>query len=280
MDTQVPQPNGPTDNVVDEAVHKELGDSLVRAATITSTLKAEQDSAGLSARIESSRDEESLGEDASKLERRIDAIDTDKDIILVNDADNEMFDVDELGGEEVFVAGQNENIVEEIVDAAQVSSTATTVTITTEEITLAQAHKALKTSKPKVKGIVFQEPGYKLKDLKLKEFDRIEEVFDREFRRVNIFEDFKIELVKGKEKRAGEELEQEITKKQKVDDNKEKEKLKQLMETIRDEEELELVLLVNFKESMLSVYYSYYTVSTAGTKVNAASEKLRLLVQS
>ncbi|GKF96343.1 hypothetical protein Tco_0289078, partial [Tanacetum coccineum] len=35
--------------------------------------------------------------------------------------------------------------------------TATTVTITTEEITLAQALEALKTSKPKMKGIVFQE---------------------------------------------------------------------------------------------------------------------------
>ncbi|GJX69675.1 hypothetical protein Tco_0305402 [Tanacetum coccineum] len=43
------------------------------------------------------------------------------------------------------------------VDAAQVSTAATTVTITTKEITLAQALEALKTSKPKVKGIVFQE---------------------------------------------------------------------------------------------------------------------------
>ncbi|GKG51374.1 hypothetical protein Tco_0541758, partial [Tanacetum coccineum] len=36
---------------------------------------------------------------------------------------------------------------------------ATTATITTKEITLAQALEALKTSKPKVQGIVFQEPG-------------------------------------------------------------------------------------------------------------------------
>ncbi|GJV06381.1 ribonuclease H-like domain-containing protein [Tanacetum coccineum] len=94
--------------------------------------------------------------------RRINAIDTDDDITLVNvqdNADNEMFDVDALNGEEVFVAGQNENVVEKVVDAAQVSTAATTVTITTEEITLAQALEALKTSKPKVKGIVFQEPG-------------------------------------------------------------------------------------------------------------------------
>ncbi|GKB08579.1 hypothetical protein Tco_0836891 [Tanacetum coccineum] len=74
-----------------------------------------------------------------------------------NDADKEMFDVDALNGEEVFIAGQNENVVEEIVDAAQVSTTATIVTITTKEITLAQALEALKTSKPKGKGIMIEE---------------------------------------------------------------------------------------------------------------------------
>ncbi|GJV32333.1 hypothetical protein Tco_1392733 [Tanacetum coccineum] len=114
-DTQVPQPSDPSDNVADEVVHKELGDSLVRAATTASSLEAEQDSArkpmgdtiaqtsfenvsklsndsllargqelekkkkfrnhkslkrglykvGLSARVESSGDEEDLGEDVS-----------------------------------------------------------------------------------------------------------------------------------------------------------------------------------------------------------------------
>ncbi|GJW69831.1 uncharacterized mitochondrial protein-like protein [Tanacetum coccineum] len=281
-DTRVPQPSDPSDNVADEAVHKELGDNLVRAATTVSSLEAEQDSGnitktqskvtpnesnslgttlgggpkrqetigdtiaqtrfknvsklsnesllargntlqsdedrlklnelmelcttlqkkvldlektkttqaneiaslkrrvkklekkrssrthklkrlykvGLSARVESSGDEEDLGEDASKQGRRINVIDADEDITLVNDdADKEMFDVDALNGEEVFVAGQNENVVEEIVDAAQVSTAATTVTITTEEITLAQALADLKSTKPKAKGIAFKEPG-------------------------------------------------------------------------------------------------------------------------
>ncbi|GKA79337.1 hypothetical protein Tco_0785933 [Tanacetum coccineum] len=45
---------------------------------------------------------------------------------------------------------QNENVIKKVVDAAQVSTAATTVTITTEEITLAQALEALKTSKPKI----------------------------------------------------------------------------------------------------------------------------------
>nr|GFC94516.1 hypothetical protein [Tanacetum cinerariifolium] len=62
----------------------------------------------------------SLGEDASKQERRIDAINADEYITLVSvqgDVDKEMFDVDILGGEDMFVARQNENIVE-VVDAA------------------------------------------------------------------------------------------------------------------------------------------------------------------
>nr|GEZ18668.1 hypothetical protein [Tanacetum cinerariifolium] len=49
----------------------------------------------------------------------IDAIDADDEITLVNNDDNEMFDVDDLGGEEVFVAEQNNNVVEEVVNAAQ-----------------------------------------------------------------------------------------------------------------------------------------------------------------
>ncbi|GKB11445.1 hypothetical protein Tco_0845368 [Tanacetum coccineum] len=163
----------------DEAVHKELGDSLVRAVTTASSLEAEQDSVGgprcqetigdtiaqtrfenvsrtvlmITAhnRVESSGDEENLGEDASKQGRRINVIDADEDITLVNDnADKEMFDVDALNSEEVLVAGKNENVVEEIVDASQ---------IVTEEITLAQALADLKSTKPKAKGIAFREPG-------------------------------------------------------------------------------------------------------------------------
>ncbi|GJT52179.1 uncharacterized mitochondrial protein-like protein [Tanacetum coccineum] len=442
----VPQPSGPTESVADETAHKELGDSLVRAATTTSSLEAEQDSSnitktrskatpnessslgttlgggprcqetigdttartrlklnelmelcttlqnmvldlektkmtqhnviaslkrrvkklekknrsrthklkilykvGLTARVESSRDEESLGEDVSK-QGRINAIDANEEITLVSvqdDADKEMFDVDDLNGKEVFVARKNENVVEEVVDAAQVSTAATTVTITTKEITLGQALEALKTLKPKVKGIVFPEPepvkpmkkkdqisfdeevalklqakfnkeerlarekaekekeanialietwydtqakidvdyqlaerlqaqeqeelsieekatlfqqllekrrkhfaakraeeninkpptkakqkkimctylknmkGYKLNDLKLKDFDSIQEMFDKAFKRVNTFEDFRTELVEGKEKRIGAELIQESTKKQKVENDKE-----------------------------------------------------------
>nr|GFA65384.1 hypothetical protein [Tanacetum cinerariifolium] len=59
---------------------------------------------GLTARVESLGDEQTLGKDASKQGRRIDNIDADKDITLVSvhDAvDKEMFDANkDLGGEE------------------------------------------------------------------------------------------------------------------------------------------------------------------------------------
>ncbi|GJV08859.1 hypothetical protein Tco_1346515 [Tanacetum coccineum] len=84
--------------------------------------------------------------------------------------------------------------------------------------------------------------GYKLKDLKLKEFDYIQEMFDRAFKRVNTFEDFRTELVEGKEKRAGIELVQEITKKRKVEDDKEIAELKQCLEIIPDEEEIYMLV--------------------------------------
>nr|GEZ67652.1 copia protein [Tanacetum cinerariifolium] len=143
---------------------------------------------GLMAMVESSANKESLGEDASK-QRRIDAIDADEEITLVsvqdevvsNDVDKEMFDVDVLDSEEVFVVEHevaikrvnNEvNFIEEVVevinttkliiDVAQVSvvgdkvsaasaattvsaATTTTATITTvDDITLDQALEEIK----------------------------------------------------------------------------------------------------------------------------------------
>ncbi|GJS18479.1 hypothetical protein Tco_0412951, partial [Tanacetum coccineum] len=110
--------------------------------------------------------------------------------------DEEMFDANDLDGEEVFVAEQevvvkdvnNEvNVVEEVVevvnsaklitDATQVSTagnvvstagdaitvsvaTTSTATITTvDDITLAQALMEIKSTKPKEKGVVIQELG-------------------------------------------------------------------------------------------------------------------------
>ncbi|GJT05461.1 hypothetical protein Tco_0839923 [Tanacetum coccineum] len=46
-DTKIPQSSGPPVKVGDEAVHKELGDRMERAATTASSLEAEQDSSNI-----------------------------------------------------------------------------------------------------------------------------------------------------------------------------------------------------------------------------------------
>ncbi|GKA73510.1 hypothetical protein Tco_0779812 [Tanacetum coccineum] len=222
---------------------------------------------GLTARVESSSDEEDL-----------------------DDADYEMFDVDSLNGDEVFVAVQNENIVKKVLDDAQVN-------LQQQQQFLHNNHRT------KGKGIMIEEPvkpmekkdqisfgeeddiqakidadyqlaeglqaqeqeelsveekaklfqqlleqrrkhfaaksseekrnkpptqaqqrkimytylknmeGKKLKDLKNKSFDSIQKMFDRAFKRVNTFVDFRTDLVEGSSKREGEELEQKSTKK-------------------------------------------------------------------
>ncbi|GJX63917.1 hypothetical protein Tco_0296817 [Tanacetum coccineum] len=101
---------------------------------------------GSSRRVKSSKDED-LGKDVSKQGRRINAIDADEDITLVNDQDDaDMFDVNDLDGDEVIV--DNVHVVK-------------TATITDVEITLAQALAELKSVKPKAdkgKVIMIEEP--------------------------------------------------------------------------------------------------------------------------
>ncbi|GKF17337.1 hypothetical protein Tco_0062255 [Tanacetum coccineum] len=46
-DIHVPQPSDPIGSVVDKAIHKELGDSLVMAATTTSSFEVEQDNGNI-----------------------------------------------------------------------------------------------------------------------------------------------------------------------------------------------------------------------------------------
>ncbi|GKA06789.1 hypothetical protein Tco_0686013 [Tanacetum coccineum] len=114
---------------------------------------------GLSARVESSGDEKSLGEDASKQGRRITDIIDDEDITLVNDqidADAEMFDVDTLTGDEVLaeqvVAAKDEkgDVIKEP------SVPVSTVTTSTKDSAATTTTATIPTPR---KGIVFQEPG-------------------------------------------------------------------------------------------------------------------------
>ncbi|GJU43983.1 hypothetical protein Tco_1201249 [Tanacetum coccineum] len=96
--------------------------------------------------------------------------------------------------------------------------------------------------------------GYKHNQLKTKSFEDIQMLFDKEMKRVNTFVDMDTELVKGSEtrtegssKRAGEELESENLKKQKldenveaeVDDDQEEAEMKKHMEIVPDDENID-----------------------------------------
>ncbi|GJY33174.1 probable RNA-dependent RNA polymerase 3 isoform X1 [Tanacetum coccineum] len=70
-----------------------------------------------------------------------------------------------------------------------------------------------------------------------------------------MFVDFRTELVEGSSKRAGEELEQESTKKQKVDEDKDTTELQSLMEVIPDEEEVAIdIVPLATKEDLEDLY--------------------------
>nr|GEZ92443.1 hypothetical protein [Tanacetum cinerariifolium] len=359
-DTQVPQPSDPIENIPDETVQKELGDSLVRAITTASSLEAEQDSetmgdttaqtrfeslskhsndsllskgntlrsdedslkldelmplcttlqnrvldlekttttqrneiaslkwrvkklekknrsrthklkrlykVGLTVRVESSGNEESLGEDASK-QATIDAIDADEEITLIK--------------HKVAVKGVNDevNVFEEVVEVINIAKliiNVSQVSTIGDKVSAASA-----TTTDKGKGILIEHVIEPVKPMKRKdqirldeeavlklqaEFDEKERLVIKKAKKVKesnitlietwddiqakIDDDHQLakrmqaqeqeeltELVEGKEKRAGTELIQEITKKQKVKDDKEIAELKKFMEIIPDEEEV------------------------------------------
>nr|GFA62402.1 hypothetical protein [Tanacetum cinerariifolium] len=103
----------PIESIVDEAINKEIDDRLVRAATTTSSLEVKQDSSNI-----------------AKTQSKATPNELSKEMVV----------------EQTVVADK-----EPTVNAAQVSAAATIVII--DDITLAKAIKALKTSKPKIRGI-------------------------------------------------------------------------------------------------------------------------------
>ncbi|GJW04283.1 putative ribonuclease H-like domain-containing protein [Tanacetum coccineum] len=118
---EAPQPSGPTTNVADEAftkenVSKHSNDLLLHWGE----------------------------EDASKQGRKIHDIDFDEDITLENVHDAEMFDVNDLDGDEVVVES-------EVADKD--------VNLSVDEVTLAQALTALKSAKVQEKWDVIKEPS-------------------------------------------------------------------------------------------------------------------------
>ncbi|GKD37791.1 hypothetical protein Tco_1257998 [Tanacetum coccineum] len=166
--------------------------------------------------------------------RNIDDIDKDAEITLVDETqgrygDDIMFDVSDLAGEEVFVTEQGvpDSKKDDVVSTA-------IVTITPDEITLAQALQELRTAKPKVKEIVFNE--------QVKSTTTTTRISSQQPSQA-IVQDKGCEVraegsetrVEGSSKREGEELEQESSKKKKLEEDKESKELKQCLEIVPDD---------------------------------------------
>ncbi|GJX37599.1 hypothetical protein Tco_0250902 [Tanacetum coccineum] len=331
-DTEVPQPSDPT-NVADEAVNeepsmqlKELMDFCTklqqRVLDLENTKTAQaQEITSLKLRVK--KLEKKGGRMHPKQERKIHDIDADEDITLENVHDVEMFDVNDLHGDEVLV--QKEVPVKEVSAVGKVN---TASIATTDKILLLEPSESITTTtiiplkdKGKVrlarenneanvalikewndiqakietgyelaqrlqaeeqeeltvdeKATLFQQllekrrkhfaakraeekrnrpplraqqrsimctymknmAGWNPKDLKSKSFANIQELFDKAFKRVNTFVDFRTELVEGTEMEESSKK-AENAKKQKVDDDQEAAKMKELMKIIPDEEEV------------------------------------------
>ncbi|GKA17030.1 hypothetical protein Tco_0696867 [Tanacetum coccineum] len=274
-DTEIPQSSVPVENVADEAVYEERDDRDYKSKKRVKKLERKKKSrthslkrlykVGLSARIDSSDDEASLGdqEDASKQERKIHDIDADEDISLENVHDTDMFGVHDLDGDEVFVETE-----EPVVNAATTTCiilVSAAKDLSDVDMTLAQTLAELKSTKPKAitttatttttavtrpkaKGLVIQEQ----EQASWKHFaaTRAEEKRNRpptKAQQRSIIctylknmagwkpKDLKTKSFANVQELFDKAMKREPSKKQEVDDDKETEELKQCMEIISND---------------------------------------------
>nr|GEV55376.1 ribonuclease H-like domain-containing protein [Tanacetum cinerariifolium] len=179
---------------------------------------------GLSARVESSADEAHLDEEDPSKQERISNIDANHDIHLVNVyRDEDIFGVNDQDDTLVFDADkdlQGEEVVVEEVNAASIATAitaaTTTPTISMDDITLAKALIEIKTSRHNAKRIVMQESNMNT------------EVVESSKKTEEIAQE-------GNSERARDKLEQEIAKKQRIEDKNESAELKRCLEIVPDD---------------------------------------------
>ncbi|GKB11973.1 hypothetical protein Tco_0845896 [Tanacetum coccineum] len=307
-DTEVPQPSGPINNVTNEAVYKEMDDSLEKADTTATGLDAEQDKGNINktqskatlnepSSIGTSsgsghRRQETMGdtialtrsENVSKhsndplLARggciqtgeKIDDIDKDADITLIDETQGR------YGDDLIF---DTVSTADPVTTASKVVTTASpTETTAANDLTLAQTLIETRSAKSKVKGVVIGDKSESTtrtrpQQLPLKDKDELEEedmlvrqreeeanivsldnvqaMIDADYQmdqqmqaeeqeKLRIEEKSKFEVraegsetrAEGSSKRAGEELEQESSKKKKLEEDKESKELKQCLEIV------------------------------------------------
>nr|GEW14823.1 hypothetical protein [Tanacetum cinerariifolium] len=180
----------------------------------------------------------------------------------INDQDDdEIFDVDNLHGKEVFVdkddADKEVNVAGELNASSIATTDSVAVTITTEEVNLAKALTELKALKPKVKGVFIQQPSESITTTTAisskKSQDKGKVKRDKEKRNkpptqaqqrkimciyLKNMEGKKLKDLKNKYFDSIQKMFDKAFNRQKVDDDKETTELKKLMEIIPNEEEV------------------------------------------
>nr|GEW60610.1 hypothetical protein [Tanacetum cinerariifolium] len=245
-------PSDPT-SVAYEAINEKMNDSLERAATIATSLDVELDRGNIfKTQSKATPNEPSSQGTSSGGGPRVLDLETTKT--------TQALEIDSLKTRVKKLERRKRSRTHRLKRLHKVGLSARVESFE-DEATLPQALAELKHAKPKAKakGIVFHETEestttttivipkprsqYKGKSKMIKE-----PIFDRSFKRVNTFVDYRTELVEesskkaeeevteGSSKRAGTELEQESVKKQKIDDDKDTAELQQLVKIIPDEE--------------------------------------------
>ncbi|GJS86937.1 hypothetical protein Tco_0769573 [Tanacetum coccineum] len=162
-----------SDQAIEIASLKKRVDKLEKRRKFRTTGLKRLKKVGAARRIESSNDSLGAQEDASKQGRRIEDIDADAEVTLVNETQERqdedlMFDTGVLDDDEVFVdatTGEkdeqstkiDDSTVGEAVSTAGVKDSVVPTIPTTVEETLAQTLMEIKAAKPKSKGIVFHD---------------------------------------------------------------------------------------------------------------------------
>ncbi|GJY15007.1 hypothetical protein Tco_0385429 [Tanacetum coccineum] len=263
-DTQVPQSSVPSDNVADEAVNKELDDTGSQGTTLGGGPRRQETMGDTIAQtgfenVSKLSNDPLLARETTKttqaeeivsLKKRVKKLEQKKRsrthklkrlrkvgaTARVESSGDEEDLVHDLVGDEVVVesevavkAGEKRKIVEEVVAVIDVASA---IPVST----------ALKDSR-----VVIQEPEQDTKPVveQVKPMKRLEQMrIDKELafklQELQLLERFQEgqKQTEDSSKRASTELEQENTKKQKVDDDKETAELQSLMQVIPDEEEI------------------------------------------
>ncbi|GJY31705.1 hypothetical protein Tco_0415200, partial [Tanacetum coccineum] len=133
--------------------------------------------------------------------------------------------------------------------------------------------------------------GYKHTQLKNKIFEEIQMLFDKEMKRVNSFVPMDSKVVEGSgkktesirketisKKRAGEELDEESVKRQKLEDDAEKAELQLCLEIVPRDNEVVNIESLSIKYPILWKLLLLVIVSTAGEDYMKYSKSLLLLV--